>query len=51
MARFSIVFIFKKAIYKFLKPKKSWLINIPRKTQNIATITLNLKQKKLNVGF
>jgi hypothetical protein len=51
MARFSIVFNLKRANYKLLKPKISWLTHISRQTQNIAIITLNLKYKKLNVGF
>ena len=51
MARFSIVFTLKRATYKLLEPKISWLTYISRQTQNIAIITLNLIYKKLNVGF
>jgi hypothetical protein len=51
MAPFSIVFTLKRTSNKLLKPKTSWRTHISRQTQNIAIITLNLKYKKLNVGF
>jgi hypothetical protein len=51
IASVTIVFNLKRATFKLLISKICWLIDFYLQIQNIAIILLNLKYKKLNLGF
>ena len=51
IASFSILFNLKKASHKHLKSKIYWFTYIFNQPLNIVIILLNLKYKKVNVGF